>query len=864
MVRPHLAADRLRGTSTPGSVMTSDNLSDLGDRIRQLARVPSLLVACDYDGTLAPLVSDPTQASANRDSSSALRVLAEQANTHVSVISGRSLRDLATLSRFPEEIRLVGSHGSEFDLGFASQLDDETLARRQQVTMAVQELGRRHHALVEEKPTGVTFHLRDMDDATKAAAREDLVRGPASWEGIHTRNGHDIVEMSVIETNKGWAIETIRSQVGASAVIFFGDDTTDEDGFRTLTGPDIGVKVGDGQTAASFRVRDTDTVAQLLALLAELRGEWLRGSGLVPIEQHSMLSDLRTVAIIAPSARITWMCAPRVDSAAIFAELLGGPSAGYFAVAPAGRSGAARQRYRDGSMVLETTFDDFTVTDYLDTSSGRTRRLAGRSDLIRVLEGTGTATVEFAPRLDFGRVPTRLELRDEGVVVLGTSDLMVLRAPGVQWEVVPDGVHELARGTVSLDNGPVELEFRSGTGTLRADSRPEADRRSDSERYWRNWFDKLQLPALENDLIGRSALVLKGLCHGPTGAIVAAATTSLPEHLGGVRNWDYRYCWLRDAAFTASALVRLGSHAEAMAYLDWVLSILESRPDPERLAPLYNVTGRHLPPEATISELAGYGGSRPVRVGNAADAQVQLDVFGPVADLVHLLLERGEALSAEHWRLVESLVLAVSRRWTEPDHGIWEIRKPPRHHLYSKVMCWVTVDRAVDIARQFLDREPAAWVGLRDTIAADILDNGWNAERGAYTAAYNEDELDASVLAIGLWGLVEPDDPRFVATVEAVERELRHGPTVYRYLEEDGLPGREGGFNLMTSWLIDSLWMIGREKDARTLFESLCELAGKTGIMAEEFDPETGRALGNVPQAYSHLGVINNALRLST
>jgi trehalose 6-phosphate phosphatase len=847
--------------------VTSDSLADLGERIRRLARVPSLLVACDYDGTMAPLVDDPMEARPDRDAVSAIRSLAEQANTHVTVISGRSLRDLATLSRFPEEVRLVGSHGSEFDLGFASQLSDGLVAKRRELTEAVQVLGRQFDALVEEKPTGVTFHLRGLSEEVALEAREHLVRGPAGWDGIHTRNGHDIVEMSVIETNKGWALETIRAQVGASAVIFLGDDVTDEDGFRTLTGPDIGIKVGEGQTSAAYRVKDTDTVAQILALLSELRAEWLRGSGLVPIEQHSLLSDLRTAAVLTPSARVTWLCAPRIDSAAVFAELLGGPSAGYFAVEPTDGSEPIGQRYRQGTMVLETEFTGFTVTDYLDVSSGRSRRLAGRSDLIRSLSGTGSAVIEFAPRLDFGRVPTQLEVRDEGVVVQGTADLMVLRAPEVRWEIVQDGIHQTARGTVDLgaaDRGDNDLvlELRCGTGTLRADARPELDRRQDTQRFWENWTAKLELPQLERDLIARSGLTLKALCHGPTGAILAAATTSLPEHLGGVRNWDYRYCWLRDAAFSASALVRLGSHAEAMAFLDWVLGILETRSDPERLAPLYNVTGRHLPPEADISELAGYGGSRPVRVGNAADGQVQLDVFGPIVDLVHLLLKRGEALSAEHWRLVESMVLAVSRRWNEPDHGIWEIRKPPRHHIYSKVMCWVTVDRAIAIADQFLDREPAAWVVLRDEIADDILANGWNERRDTFTAAYDGDDLDASVLAVGLWGLVTPDDPRFVSTVAAVERGLRNGPTVYRYLQDDGLPGREGGFNLMTSWLVDSLALIGRIEDARSLFSELCQLAGKTGLMTEQYEPSQQRALGNFPQAYSHLGLINNALNL--
>ncbi len=843
--------------------MTSNNLGELGERLRSLARVPSLLIACDYDGTLAPLVDDPMTALPNRDAVAAMRSLAEQANTHVAVVSGRSLRDLALLSRLPEEIRLVGSHGSEFDLGFAAQLTPELADLRARLITEVRELGSRYGARIEEKPTGVTFHFRELDEERSRAAREDLVRGPAGWDEIHTRNGHQIMEMAVIRTNKGEALDQIRGQVGASAVIFFGDDVTDEDGFRTLKGPDVGVRVGDGPTQAHYRVSDPEVVAQLLALLSEFRGEWLRGAGLVPLEDHSILSDLRTAAIVSPAARITWLCAPRIDSAAVFAELLGGPSAGHFTVTDADNREPLGQQYRPNSLLLETRFPEFTVTDYFDTSSGRTRRLAGRSDLIRTIEGRGRARIEFAPRLDFGRVPTRLEVRADGLAVHGTSDLMVLRTPGIDWEIAVDGPHETATAIVELDAEPLVLELRAGTGTVRPDPRPETDRRADSERFWSNWVSKLTIPDLERDQVIRSAIVLKSLCHGPTGAILAAATTSLPEHLGGVRNWDYRYCWLRDAALTATALARLDSHAEGMAYLDWVLGILETRSDPERLAPLYNVTGRHLPPEAEINDLPGYGGSRPVRVGNAADGQVQLDVFGPVVDLVHVLLEQGEALSAEHWRLVENMVLAVSRRWHEPDHGIWEIRKPPRHHVYSKVMCWVTVDRAIKIADQFLDREPEAWVELRDKIAADVLDNGWKPEVGSFTAAYEGEDLDASVLAIGLWGLLPADDERFVSTVATLNRELRSGATVYRYLEDDGLPGREGGFNIMTSWLIDALAMTGHRNEADELFKELCNLVGATGIMAEQYDPEHGRGLGNIPQAYSHLGLINNAISLS-
>jgi GH15 family glucan-1,4-alpha-glucosidase len=363
-------------------------------------------------------------------------------------------------------------------------------------------------------------------------------------------------------------------------------------------------------------------------------------------------------------------------------------------------------------------------------------------------------------------------------------------------------------------------------------------------------------------LIRRSALALKALCYGPSGAIAAAATTSLPEHLGGVRNWDYRFCWLRDAAMSASALVKLGSQSEGMAFLDWILNLLRER-SPERLQPLYALTGEALGPEAEIAELHGYAGSRPVRVGNAAARQVQLDVFGPIVELIALLIERDAPLSSEHWRLVDAMVQAVERRWQEPDHGIWEIRRPGRHHVHSKLMCWVTADRAVSIAERFYDRQQTAWIELRDRIAADILQHGYKPQVNAFTAAYDGDDLDASALCVALAGFLPASDPRFIGTVEAVEKHLKDGPTVYRYRYEDGLPGAEGGFHLCASWLVNAYLMLRRTDDAWQLFEQLVQLVGPTGLLSEQYDPQISRALGNHPQAYSHIGLIENAIALS-
>ncbi len=822
-------------------------------------------MACDYDGTIAPIVADPMKAQPLRDTSVALRSLAALPQTSVAVISGRSLRDLAMLSRLPAEIHLVGSHGTEFDIDFALDLDPILKARRTLLVAGLGEIADRFpEVTLEKKPASVAVHYRNVADETVARVLEALDELAERIGELTVRHGKRVCELLVVPTDKGHALRTIRANVGATAVVFLGDDVTDEDAFATLHGPDVGIKVGEGDTIAPFRVSDPEEVAVVLATLCARRGEWLAGEGIVPIEQHSILSDQRTAAIVTPDARITWMCVPRIDSSAIFAELLGGPAAGHYSIAPATPNGAPTQHYVDDSLVLRTDWTTMSVTDYLDCSDGRPNRLSGRTDLVRVIEGSGMARIEFAPRLDFGRFPTQLEVRDGGLEIVSAADLVVLHSPDVEWSIATAGMHHTAVAEVSLDHGPIVLELRCGTASMRPDRSEEWERRERTELFWRGWADRLELPAVETDLVRRSALTLKALCYGPTGAILAAATTSLPEFIGGVRNWDYRYCWIRDASLSATALVRLGSIDEAMNLLDWLLNVIESSDvGPERLSPLYTVNGQSLPPEATIEELAGYAGSRPVRVGNAADHQVQLDVFGPVLDLIHILGEVGAPLSAKHWRLVEDLVAAVDQRWMEPDQGIWEVRSAPRHHTNSKVMCWVTVDRAIDIATDVFGRARPEWGTLRDQIEKDILTNGWNDEVGSFTTAYDGTDLDASVLAVGLFGLLDPDDPRFAATVSAVETWLRTGDTVYRYKHEDGLPGEEGGFNLMTSWLIDAKILIGDIDGARQLFAAYIDLAGPTGLLAEEVDPATGRALGNHPQAYSHLGLINNALNLS-
>ncbi len=827
---------------------------------------PVLLVASDYDGTLAPIVSDPKRAFPQRETMVALKRIASMPNTHVVLISGRSLRDLSALTGSPESIRLVGSHGSEFDLGFSEQIDPAAAELLKRAVAEVEEIAERDEgAHSEVKPASVAFHYRNVRDESVAKTLEQAVlNGPATHEGIFLRRGKMVLELAVVPTDKGHALERIRGELGASAVVYLGDDVTDEDAFRTLRGPDVGIKVGEGESAAATRLADPEAVSRYLAAIAERRGAWLAGSHSVPIERHSLLSDQRSLALVTDRGRITWFCAPRLDSPATFADLVGGPTAGYFAIEPEDAGEVPQQSYEPNSMNLRTTWKDFYVVDYLDCSSNRPQQRAGRTDLVRRIEGSGRVRIEYAPRLDFGRTRTRFRILENGLEVEDSLDFLVLRSPDVDWHIHEEGPHQTAVADVQLGAKPVVLELRCGTRSTDPARISESIRRKQTARHWSRWAEELDTPGGElGELVRRNALILKALCFAPSGGIAAAATTSLPESPGGVRNWDYRYTWLRDAAMTASALCKLGSLSEGLEFVDWLLSVLDRGDGRDYLRPVYEVDGHELGVEAELGELRGYMGSRPVRIGNAAARQLQLDVYGPLLELMRDLLQGGAALSADHWRFISAAVTAVGDRWAEPDHGIWEVRGDKRHYLHSKVMCWVTVDRAVEIGRALHMHERPEWEHLRDDIAADVLAKGWKESIQSFAAAYDGTDLDAAALEIGLSGLVADDDPRFIATVSAIEHYLRDGVAVFRYRYDDGLPGAEGGFLLCTSWLIEAYIRTGRLQEARELFAELRKLAGPTGLMGEEYEPHKKITLGNVPQAYTHIGMIRNALSLS-
>ncbi|YCH19511.1 DUF5911 domain-containing protein [Arthrobacter sp. D1-29] len=835
-----------------GTKLSSQLLSEL----KVLARTPNLLVACSYDGTLSAAVGTSRVALPLGSASFALRALTSLPNTHAAVISGRSLRDLAAVSRLPAEVHLVGSYGAEFDMNFLYEQPATTPPILQEVTDALTQVVSAEKDFrierIQRKPAAVSVHLvgKPADLAARVRAKAEQI---ARDRGMFFIADGTVLDLSLVEPGKGKALERLRSQLGISAALYAGDGPSDEDALATLRGPDLGLRVGDGP-GDGHRLPDPDAFAVVLAVLFELRRAWLFGEDAVGLERHSLLGNGSTTALVTPDAKICWMTHPLPDSGSVFAHILGGDAAGHFSVEPVKESPVLGQRYVDNTMIVETRWADITVTDYLEPSPD------GLTSLVRVLTGTGTARITFAPRPDYTNAPFNMEVRNHDLHVLGTADRIILHAPGVSFTVTTDNRHATATAEADLRHGPVVLNLRCGeTEAFVLDTAGEPVRRAEVAAASLAWVRKLNLPTIKPSLVKRSALALRAMVHEPTGGVLAAPTTSLPEGIGGIRNWDYRYCWLRDGSMTVKALVDLGSTAEAEGFLRWLGRILDQAPGPEWLHPLYSVTGNPMASEATIESLPGYAGSRPVRIGNAADHQVQLDVFGPIAELVHALSKHHGILTEFQWQLLEQMAAAVLARWHEPDHGIWEARRPPRHHVYTKVMCWLTLDRALRTAERHGRVADPLWRPTAAAIRTEVLQQGWDEETASYTVAYDSPDADAAVLHIGLSGLLDVTDPRFLATVNAVERVLRVGPTVFRYRYDDGLPGLEGGFHICTTWLIEAYLAIGRTDDAEELFGQLVNLVGPTGLLSEEYDPTTETHLGNHPQAYSHLGLIRCA-----
>jgi len=837
--------------------------SELHEAIRRIARTGHLLVASDYDGTLAPIVTNPNRALPLPGSVTLMRRLAELPATTVAVVSGRALRDLAALSRLPAEVKLVGSHGAEFDLDALTDLSeaDERLLNR--IRSACQALADHTPGVhIEPKPAGLAVHFRQADPRDAGIVSATLTGSVSEWDGVQTTHGKQVIEFSVVRADKGSAVARLRAECEATATIFIGDDVTDESAFARLDHEDVGVKVDGGTTLAGYRVPDTRSVLTLLELLITERHAWLAGADAVPIEDHALLSDGIDVALLNPSGVITWLCYPNPDAAAIFADLLGDPEAGHLTVRPIRPGRPLSQRYVENTLTVVTKWAGVTVTDYLDAS--RRSESGGPLHLIRSVTNSVPVRVTFAPRPQFGSVPVRLQNDRYGVRVIGSSDPIGLVAPDLLWQISRSGPHETATAVIEPGDTPTVLELRIGSDDLRPDPRTGDEGRALTQAMWTRFVGSLDLPShLSRDelaAVSRSALTLKGLCHRPTGAVLAAATTSLPEWVGGIRNWDYRYCWLRDGAMAVHALALLGSTGEADEFMSWLLDVFSTAPSADRIHPLYSLEGSQLGPEAVVDTLPGYAGSRPVRIGNAARGQVQLDVFGPICALIADVAGRRGVMGTD-LELVNGCVNAVRRRWNEPDHGIWEIRSEPRHHVHSRVMCWLAVDSALRLVALTGSERPG-WQRLRDEIAEDILTNGFDPELGTFVSAYGRRDVDAGVLSVVTSGLLPGEDPRVIGTISAVEAALRDGPTVYRYRHEDGLPGTEGGLHLCTSWLIEAYAAAGMLEEAENLFSQFVACAGATGLLPEMYDPGSERGLGNHPQAYSHLGLVRAAVLL--
>jgi GH15 family glucan-1,4-alpha-glucosidase len=583
-----------------------------------------------------------------------------------------------------------------------------------------------------------------------------------------------------------------------------------------------------------------------------------------PIEDYALIGDTHTAGLVSREGSIDWLCLPRFDSPACFAALLGEGSNGRWLLAPAGPVREVRRRYQGDTLVLETEHHtDDGVVRVVDFMPPR----QWDPDVARVVEGVQGRVpmrMELTIRFDYGSVVPWVRHVDGALHAVAGPDSVWLRTPvpvrGENWASLAD--FTVAEG----ERVPFML-------TWHASHRP-APRRidpiralGDTEAWWGEWASRVDYQGGWQDAVIRSLLTLKALTYAPTGGIVAAPTTSLPEQLGGVRNWDYRYCWLRDATFTLSALMLAGLADEAKAWREWLLRAVAGQP--RQMQILYGVAGERRITEQELDWLAGYEGSRPVRIGNAAVAQFQLDVYGEVMDTLHLGRHVGLESDEAAWDLQRALLDFLESKWREPDEGIWEIRGPRRHFTHSKVMAWVALDRAIRaVERHGQDGPVDRWRAVRRELHDEVCREGYDGERDAFVQYYGADHLDASLLQIPLVGFLPAGDPRVKGTVAAIQRELMVDGLVHRYPPEgsqsvDGLPPGEGTFLACTFWLADNLVLMGRHDEALAIFERLLTLRNDVGLLAEEFDPSTGRQLGNFPQAFSHVALVNTANYLS-
>ncbi len=579
------------------------------------------------------------------------------------------------------------------------------------------------------------------------------------------------------------------------------------------------------------------------------------------IEDYALIGDTYTAALVGRTGSIDWLCFPRFDSAACFAALLGDESHGHWRLAPTDADRCTRRRYHGDTLILETEWEtpegSVRVTDFMPPRGEA-------PDIVRIvegLEGRVEMTSQLRLRFDYGQtIPWVRKLE---------GDLVAIAGPNAVWLRTPvDGegrdfttYHEFV-----VDKGqrvPFVMTWRESHLDPPKPVNGESALRQ-TERYWSQWMKQCTYDGEWREAVVRSLITLKALTYSPTGGIVAAATTSLPEDIGGSRNWDYRYCWLRDATFTLQSMLYTGFDGEAKAWREWLLRAVAG--DPRKLQILYGLSGERHISEYEASWLPGYEGSTPVRIGNAAVDQFQLDVWGEVLDGLYLARESGLEPDDDSWRLQRALVHFLEDCWQQPDDSLWEIRAESRNFVHSKVMAWVGVDRAVRTIEKYgMDGPVDRWRRLRDQIHREVCEKGFDAERNTFTQYYGSKGLDAALLLIPQVGFLPPDDPRVVGTIRAIQKDLCADGYVLRYHTDgvDGLPGHEGAFLACTFWLADDLHLIGEYDEARALFESLLDLRNDVGLLAEEYSPALGRQVGNTPQAFSHVPLVNTARALS-
>ncbi|MFD5519381.1 glycoside hydrolase family 15 protein [Streptomyces sp. NPDC127066] len=589
------------------------------------------------------------------------------------------------------------------------------------------------------------------------------------------------------------------------------------------------------------------------------------------IEDYALIGDMQTAALVCRDGTVDWLCLPRFDSHAIFAGLLGTEDHGFWRLGPAHAADAqppvaSRRRYRGDSLILESEWDTprgtVRVTDFMPPRDGAPQ-------LIRIVEGvTGRVPMRSTLRMRFsyGRVVPWVRRHEGRTVAVAGPDSVWF---DTDCQTYGKDLTTYADFTVAPGER-IAFTVSWEPSHKQPPPLPEPEQSLEAtEAFWRDWVDQCTYHGPYREAVVRSLITLKALTYAPTGGIVAAPTTSLPEEIGGVRNWDYRYTWLRDAAITLSSLLRTGYREEARAWREWLLRAVAG--DPENLQIMYGIAGERELGEAELDWLPGYEGSAPVRVGNGAAHQLQLDVYGEVTEALHLAHMTGLSRNDYASLLQLKLIRYLETHWDQPDEGIWEVRGPRRHFVHSKVMAWVAVDRTIKLIESGDAHGPLEkWRELRDDIHRDVCEKGYDQERNTFTQSYGSKELDASLLLIPQMGFLPPDDKRVIGTIEAIQRELSTSdgfilryPTSGENAGVDGLEGDEGAFLACSFWMADDLAMIGRVDEARKLFERLLALRNDLGLLAEEWDPRLKRQVGNFPQAFSHVPLIDTALRLT-